>query len=267
MWDKIKRAAQNDLYRGVFSKQQPSVIGNVLLGNPANQGIATYGGKEAAKMQYKMQKVGPIMGQPKVTPTPTSVPLPKAIKVAPTKVPKAPGIGTKIISPLGKDGLNIRVKAKAPPPVPTPVPDNFESRMMGTADEQKIPREVFFGIAAAENGKINKFNLGAVDSNPGKAVKFDSDLAAATSAAKFLKGEMNTEFYGNKEEGKKQFTDAYKYRKDPSKYLQAIRDAGYAGDPATWKQRSVDAKGAGLHFDTWDEFVKNTPAYKKWSKK
>ena len=46
--------------------------------------------------------------------------------------------------------------------------------------------------------------------------------------------------------------------------LKGIRDAGFAGDPKTWKARSIAQKGAGQFFDTWDEFIRNIQATRKW---
>lgn len=140
----------------------------------------------------------------------------------------------------------------------------MEKATMETFKQYGIPWQVAYGIAGGENGHINHFNLGAVDSNPNAAVPFASALHEATAAARFLSGQADTSFYGNKAAGKQAFLNAYSKRQDPAAMLQAVRDAGYAGDPVTWKQRSIDAGGAGRDFDTWDSFIKATPAWKKW---
>jgi len=155
-----------------------------------------------------------------------------------------------------------------PTRIPTPVPkklNDYERLTLETFRKLGIPEEVAYGIAAAENGYNNRFNLGAVDSNP-SAAPIQPDLANATAAAKFLSGRLPVDEYGNGALGKKAFEEAYTKRDNPIDYLLAIMNAGFAGDPATWKERSIATGGAGQHYDTWDEFVRATPAWKKWSK-
>ena len=145
---------------------------------------------------------------------------------------------------------------------------DYEKKYAKVADEYEIPREVYFGIACAENGKINRFNLGAVDSNPKKAIKFDDENSGAISAAKFLSGKANVEFYGNGQKGKEAFEKAWDNRDNPEKMLKLIEAAGYAGNPKTWKQRSIDQdpeNGAGLIYNSWSEFIMAVNGWKKWS--
>lgn len=151
-----------------------------------------------------------------------------------------------------------------PTPMPTPVPDEYEKMTMETFDKYEIPRSVAYGIGKAEGGVRNRFNIGAHDSNPTGAPIW-GELETATKAAKMLSGTANPEFYGAGEKGKKLFRKAFEQRANPEKMLELIRDAGYAGDPKTWKSRSLAEGGAGKYYDTWDEFVRDTDPYKKWS--
>lgn len=158
----------------------------------------------------------------------------------------------------------------SPTPTPTPAPNfgemtEFEKLTADTFDKYKVPRAVAFGIAAAEGGKRNKFNIGAVDANPGRAPVWD-DLETATKAAKLLSGTANPEFYGNGEVGKLAYGKAYEQRASPSAMLKLIEEAGYAGDPRTWKARSKASGGAGNIYSSWSDFIMDTPAWKKWIK-
>jgi len=149
----------------------------------------------------------------------------------------------------------------------------LESRTMETFKKYNIPLRLAYGVASAEGGKIgdNNFtNLGAVDSDPNKAIDFKSIEEAATASARLLSGTADTTFYGNGAPGKQQFADAYALRDDPEAMIQAVYQAGFAGEPKTWKQRSIDSKprpGAGIYYDHWDEFVKDTPGWKRWSER
>ena len=131
-------------------------------------------------------------------------------------------------------------------------------------DEYDLPREVIFGIASAEGGKIgsnNIFNIGAYDSDPGAAINYKSPEEGALAVAKLLSGTFT------KADGRvdTKYKEAYDNRDNPAKMLEMIQDAGYAGDPATWKKRSADSGGAGLYYDSWSEFIMDTQGWKKWS--
>lgn len=160
-----------------------------------------------------------------------------------------------------------------PPPMPTPTPTpapNFgemtpyEKLTAETFDNYGVPRPVAFGMAQAEGGRRNKFNIGAFDSNPSNALIQD-DLANATTAAKMLSGKANTEFYGGGEPSRKKFEIATKLG-TPSAILAGYEDAGFAGDKNTWKARSASQGGAGKIYDSWKDFVMDTSGYKKWIK-
>lgn len=132
-----------------------------------------------------------------------------------------------------------------------PIMTEYEKKVLPTYEKYGLPPAGMFGIAQAEGGKINRFNLGAHDSNPKDAMRFGSDEAEATAAAELIK---NNPRYKN----------AYNNRHDPKKFVEAIRDAGYAGDPKTWKARSIASGGAGQTYDSWSDFVQDVKSYKKW---
>lgn len=159
----------------------------------------------------------------------------------------------EVISPIPTGGTEISI------PKPTPTFNDYETQTIPTFDQNNIPREVANGIYDAE-GKT--FNIGAVDSNPKNAKTFDSILAEATTAAKMFSGQAEPKFYGNGEAGRQQFADANKL--DPVQQLIAIMNAGYAGDPNTWRDRSSATGGAGLNYPTWADYVQDTPGWKKW---
>jgi len=178
-------------------------------------------------------------------------PLPISARVAPG-IPQA-------------GGFDDVIAAQKPIPTPTqqPNPTNYEDLTLETFNNYGIPPQVAYALAAGENGPRNRFNIGAHDGNPQNAPVWD-DLTSATKSAKMLSGTANSEFYGAGEKGKQAFANAYALREDPEEMLAGIRDAGFAGDPATWKARSIAQNGAGKNFDTWDEFIMNTPAWRRW---
>lgn len=189
-------------------------------------------------------------------------------------------VGLKRIDLSKESSIPKQVQAKAPvkavlptaTPMPTPEYSDFEKRVLPTFDKYGIPREVAMGIANAEGGVIgghNVYNLGAYDSNPNAAINYESPEQSATAAAKLLNGTFEKDFIGS---GKfdtryKPAFDQYKKTNNSDSFLKGIQDAGYAGDPSTWKQRSVDTGGAGQHYDFWNQFVKDTNGWKKWKGK
>jgi hypothetical protein len=183
---------------------------------------------------------------------------------------------TPIATRIGRDRYKIDFQRAKPSPMitpnatPTQAPNfgemtPYEKLTADTFDKYGVPRAVGFGMAAAEGGKRNTFNIGAPDGKAHLAPVWD-ELTAATKAAKLLSGEANTEFYGNKEKGKQQFKSAAELKASPSAMLKAIEDAGYAGDKKTWKVRSASTGGAGKIYNSWSDFIMDTQAWKKWKK-
>jgi hypothetical protein len=180
---------------------------------------------------------------------------------SPTPIPKNNPVGQVLAAEDKYKNSN--------PSTLTPIPDPYEARTMETFDKSGIPREIAYGIRQAEDGVKNSYNIGATDANPTGALDYGSPEAEATAAAKLLNGTFEKDFIGSG-----RFNETFKpafqqFQKDKNveKFLKAIYEAGYAGDPNTWKQRSIDTGGAGQYFNNWDEFVKNTLPYQKWHKK
>ena len=190
---------------------------------------------------------------PTSTPTPSPTPtMSPVMRIAKQIIPSIPVDLSGIIKTIP------RVTA-TPTARPTPVPDQYEKTTMETFDNYKVPREVAYGIAQAEGGRIgknNRFNIGAGDANPQNAWNFETPLHEATVAAKLLSGQSDA-----------RYAETQKYLKDPDGYLKAVENANYAGDPKTWKIRSAKQGGAGNIYNSWSDFVKNTAAWKKWYKK
>lgn len=152
---------------------------------------------------------------------------------------------------------------------PTKELNKYEASTINVFDEYEIPREVIYGMAKAEGGKIgsyNLFNIGANDENPGNAVNYKSQDEATIAIAKLLAGTFTKE----NEIKDTRYKEAWENRDNPVKMLKMIETAKFAGDPKTWKQRSIDEaakigkKGAGLYYDSWSEFVMATADWKKW---
>jgi hypothetical protein len=244
MWDEVLKKAKDKVLG-----TKPSIVGNLVNGNPWNLNLKRFGGVQS--------------------PLQTNIPLAKPIKpAAPKPIQERPSLNfadkkqaKQIVSGLTfapKPTITPTPKvlgtsiAPTPTSSPTPPLDDLERRTIQTFDNHKIPRSVAYGMAQAEGGVIgnnNKWNINAVDSNPNLATDFPSVEAAATSAAKLMQSMIVKKGAINKK---------------PDEQLKAIEDAGYAGDPKTWKQRSASTGGAGKYYNSWGEFVKNTPAYRKW---
>lgn len=176
-------------------------------------------------------------------------------------VPVLPGMGKGMYKGIGAGS------STSPKPTPTPTPEMtaYEKMTAPTFDQYKVPRAVAFGVGAGENGSNNRFNIGAGDSRVALAPKWD-ELTAATKAAKLFSGKANPGFYGNGETGRQQF-EAANNLGTPSAVLHGIQQAGFAGDPNTWKARSVATGGAGTIYNSWEDFIMATPAWKKWAPK
>lgn len=146
-----------------------------------------------------------------------------------------------------------------------------EEATVETFDKYEIPREVIYGMSQAETGSgertvgsNNIINIGSYDKDPrGNTIHYKSLEEASTASAKLLSGVFT------KANGKvdTRYKEAWENRDDPVKMLKLIEKAGFAGDPKTWKARSIDQdpkNGAGLYFDSWSDFVMATKGWKRW---
>lgn len=157
---------------------------------------------------------------------------------------------------------------KMPLPTATPTfsPGSFEQIAAPILKKYGIPLEVGFGMRDAEGGKIgahNVYNIGAVDSNPTNAANYISPEQGVEAYAKLLSGKYKL---ANGQYDTR-YIPAYNLRNNPEEMLKLIMQLGYAGDPKTWKQRSIDTGGAGKIYDSYAQFVMNTPGWKKYAKR
>lgn len=152
-------------------------------------------------------------------------------------------------------GLNPQSQSSVNAQTPNPAPslDPVEQSTLPIFQQHGISPAVAYGIAQAEGGKIgqnNLWNINARDSDPNAANNYQNVQQAAQSAASVMANMLKKEGVTSK---------------DPEKQLQAIEDAGYAGDPSTWQKRSASTGGAGKIYKHWSDFVKATGAYNKWA--
>jgi hypothetical protein len=130
----------------------------------------------------------------------------------------------------------------------TPTPPSTFDNIISAA---KIPLQVISGIVQAEGGRIGKnnpANINATDSNPNGAYNYPSPEAGIQALTDLLSKNPR-------------YAKAYALRNDPPAMVKAIQDAGYAGDPKTWRQRSIATGGAGKTFPTWADFVMATKGF------
>lgn len=153
-------------------------------------------------------------------------------------------------------------QAQAPVPSPTLAPDatDFEKTALPILNQYGIPPSVAFGMRDAEGGKIganNVFNINAVDSNPDAATNFATPEEGVRAFAQLLTTNPR-------------YSQAYQDRGDIRKMIEDIQNAGFAGDPSTWRQRSIQQarqmgkQGAGELYKNYAQFVQNTPGWQKY---
>lgn len=232
MWDRLIKDVKDTFFK-------PSLVKNLVKKNKWNEGLSNFGGFADPRPRQQDVRVKGMAS-----------PLPKTQSLAiPQQMPK---VERKITPQRLATPTPMRRVLSAP--TPTPVLDELESRTLPTFKQHKVHPSIAYGIASAEGGKIgdyNVWNMNATDANPQGAYNYDSYEAAATDAAKLMV---------------KMIDKMEAQGATPEEQLVAIQNAGYAGDPKTWKQRSIDTGGAGIHYDSWSDFVKATKGWKKWSK-
>lgn len=160
-----------------------------------------------------------------------------------------------------REGVKTAVK-----PVEPPIDNDMERIIKTTASKYGIPTAVAYGMYAAEGRdkglgakRNNYYNIAAFDENPDAAYAYPTPQAGVEAAMKFISGKANN--YASPEVQKK-FQAAYKlYAKDPVKYIKAIEQAGYAGDPTTYGQRATNG------YTSYADFIMDTPEFKKYAMK
>jgi len=226
MWDNLKRKAI-DLTFGT----KPNVLGNIARGNPFNLNLP--GGIQSPLPANQSIKNPPVMKTPAVKTPPIPLPMeiktpaPKPIKVNPPK------IGPQILSPLGKAVPKAQAQTK-PTVTPTPDPraswDNFSSMVIREGDKrgysgktlaQQKALESAYGTSNFAKERFNYGGVGAYDADPNKAFKFNSPEDYLNYYFKLIQNK---------------YPKAYANRADPKKYVQELKNGGYASDPNyVWK--------------------------------
>lgn len=251
MFEDLKRKALDTILG-----QHPSIVGNLVRGNPWNLNTM-FGNIQSPLANSTKLGTSPDVKLPKQVPDRSAQPLHFTLPhlvlpnlphfQMPNLAPQHVMARGNYVSPLPR---YTPTPTATPTPAPMPNMNELERRTLPTFQQYGIHPAVAFGTAQAEGGRIgtnNKWNINAIDSNPGLAYDYPSLEAAATSAAQLMQNLINKYHGGSTPEGQ----------------LRALV-THFAGDPATWKQRSIATGGAGKYFDSWDQFVKATNAYKKW---
>jgi len=149
--------------------------------------------------------------------------LPMLQKKTPQAVPQSMG---EIL------GASQQIPSPTPTATPTPFPENPTFEDLLNYNEQKAKQEGFHpspiaSQMAAESARgqsrfakerNNLFGMGSYDNDLDKTFRYDNPFQSIDSYYDLIK---NDKRYGN----------AYEVRDDPYKYIQAIKDAGYATDP------------------------------------
>lgn len=128
----------------------------------------------------------------------------------------------------------------------------YDQQAIAIFQQYGISPQVGLSILQAEGGRIgsnNPGNINATDSNPTGAYNYATPQAGLHGAAKTMRALLDKQ--GIKSN-------------DPNVQLQGIEQGGYAGDPKTWRQRSISTGGAGKQYPSWSSFVKATPHWSKW---
>lgn len=222
------------------SFSQPSILGNLVAGKQFNESLPRFGGVAPQnQMIQNPNVVSPLQAPDEMTPG--MIRQEKIEQMRPKAV-----LGTQ--TNIGGGGPVL--------PMPTPAPTNFEELALEVLERNQIPPAVGLGIAQAEGGRIgsnNVYNINATDSNPEGANHYPDPEAGIQAFADLIAKNPR-------------YQRAFQMRDNPDAMIEAIQDAGYAGDPRTWKQRSMSTGGAGKTFDEWADFVKSTKGYQRYSK-
>lgn len=198
----------------------------------------------------KEEPSGDVLGA--TAPTPTATPKPEPDVSKPPKIVKTREF-------KGNQNVNPQI-------------DTFiQNKILPVTRKYDIPDAVAVGMFAAEGRNLglganrnNFYNIAAFDSNVNSAFTFATPEQGVEAFAQFITGQYDR--YAS-DKHKKKFRKAYtKYleHRDPVKYVQDIRDAGYAGDPNTWRQRKLEQDGVETPFSDYAEFVFANPEWRKY---
>jgi len=193
-----------------------------------------------------------------------------------------------LLSPTAKPGEPLAPSPSPKPRLLSPVDENYGKptpvpiRYVGQAQAQQpqfrtlkdvqefvqiakpifeqygIPMQVAMGQFAAEGrldgmgAKRNNFyNIGAFDSNPRAAMRYQTPEEGIEAYAKLLSGKYTLQ-NGRVEN---RYQPAYELRNDPAAMIRMIEQAGYAGDPKTYGRRANNG------FRSYSDFVMATPEW------
>jgi hypothetical protein len=175
-----------------------------------------------------------------------------------------------------------RLTQPSPTPVPfqktqefNPVPqsldqsvsDFLENTAFPVTRRYGIPDPITAGVFAAEGrlsglgaSRNNFYNINAHDSNPDRAFGYETPEDGVEAFAKFITGQF--EHYPS-EEHRQRFLNAFQQNQnDPVAMIEAIGQAGYAGNPSTWVQRKIEQDGVRPNVNSWAEFVRANPEWR-----
>jgi len=174
---------------------------------------------------------------------------------------KSQGINIQGGSPSLEQIIEFANRSKQPTPTPQPqvlgatnapsLDSYFQENVFPTTREAGFPDKVSTGMFAAESRDLNglgarrnnPYNIGAYDSNPDNAFDYESPQAGVQAFVDLL---MNDPRY----------IQAMELKDDPMGMLQAIQNANYAGDPATYGERADNG------YNSYSDFVSNTPEWR-----
>lgn len=126
------------------------------------------------------------------------------------------------------------------------------------AEESGVPVSVILSQMASESGrgtskifkeKNNLFGYNAIDDAPGKkSTAFNSPEESIDAYIGLLQSPR--------------YANAWASRQDPALMLKEIENAGYAGDPKTWKSRAEKMMGKKIPYNSYSEMMMDSPEWR-----
>lgn len=155
------------------------------------------------------------------------------------------------IEKLSKPQPTPKAKTSSRPPQQD-VKTFLENVVLPITNQYGIPSAVAAGQFAAE-GRLK--GLGASRNNPYNIGAFDSNLDNTFQYPTIEKG---IEAYAKLLSSDPRYSQAYGLRQDPLKMLEALQNAGYAGDPKTYQQRAKN------NYPSYSSFIQDTPEWRSY---
>lgn len=155
------------------------------------------------------------------------------------------------IEKLKKPDISPKQKTVGRPP-DQDVKTFLENVVLPITNQYGIPSAVAAGQLAAEGrlrglgwSRNNPYNIGAFDNNLDNTYQYPTVEKGIEAYAKLLSSDPR-------------YSQAYGLRQDPLKMLEAIQNAGYAGDPKTYQERAEN------NYPSYSSFIKNTPEWRSY---